>query len=103
MSSRIIDPRIKIMHIACFLEVAKLRSVGNAAQGHNITHRAAKISIKELEEMICGTLFDRSRRGLILTPLGVIFDRYAFTRVGPWRQGMDVEGGGEEAVRNKVG
>lgn len=103
MSSRIIDPRIKIRHIACFLEVAKLRSVGNAAQALNISQPAATKTIQELEEILGGALFDRSSRRLILTPFGEIFYRYASTSIAALRQGMDAARGGEEAALIKIG
>ncbi|RYE84082.1 MAG: LysR family transcriptional regulator, partial [Hyphomicrobiales bacterium] len=68
MAQRIIDPRIKLRHIACFLEVARLKSVVRAADALNISQPAASKTIQELEELLGGALFDRSRRNLFLTP-----------------------------------
>lgn len=103
MAPRIIDPRIKIRHIACFLEVARLRSVVNAAEMLNISQPAATKTIQELEEVLGGALFDRSRRRLALTQFGEVFYRYASTSIAALRQGIDAARGGEEAAVVKIG
>lgn len=103
MSQRIIDPRIKIRHIACFLEVARLRSVVNAAAALNISQPAATKTIQELEEILGAPLFDRSRRKLLLTGFGEVFYRYASTSIAALRQGIDAARGGGEAAVVKIG
>lgn len=103
MAQRIIDPRIKLRHIACFLEVARLRSVVNAADALNISQPAASKTIQELEEFLGNTLFDRSRRKLFLTPFGETFYRYASTSIAALRQGIDAARSGGEAATVKVG
>lgn len=103
MAPRIIDPRIKIRHIACFLEVARLRSVGNAAEALNISQPAASKTVQELEEVLGGALFDRSRRRLALTPFGEVFYRYASTSIAALRQGIEAARGGQEAALVKIG
>ena len=103
MAPRIIDPRIKIRHIACFLEVARLRSMGNAAEALNISQPAASKTVQELEEVLGGVLFDRSRRRLALTPFGEVFYRYASTSIAALRQGIEAARGGQEAALVKIG
>jgi LysR family pca operon transcriptional activator len=103
LAPRIIDPRIKIRHIACFLEVARLRSVVNAADALNISQPAATKTVQELEEVLGGALFDRSRRRLVLTPFGEVFYRYASTSIAALRQGIDAARGGQEAAVIKIG
>ena len=103
MAPRIIDPRIKLRHIACFLEVARLRSMVNAAEALNISQPAATKTIQELEELLGGPLFDRTRRRLSLTAFGEIFYRYASTSVAALRQGIDAARGTHEASVIKVG
>jgi len=103
MSERIIDPRIKLRHIACFLEVVRLRSVGKAAEALNISQPAASKTVQELEELLGGALFDRSRRNLILTGFGEVFYRYASTSIAALRQGIDAVHGAGEAATLKVG
>ncbi|MFC0010055.1 pca operon transcription factor PcaQ [Devosia nitrariae] len=103
MAKRAIDPRIKLRHISCFLEVARLKSVVNAAEALNISQPAASKTIQELEEILGASLFDRSRRNLFLTPFGEVFYRYAGTSVAALRQGIEAVGGAHEATIVRVG
>ncbi|CAH1693927.1 HTH-type transcriptional regulator PcaQ [Hyphomicrobiales bacterium] len=89
MSRPIIDPRIKLRHISCFLEVARLSSVVKAANALNISQPAVSKTIQELEDLVGATLFDRSRRILALTPLGEVFYRYAGTSLAALRHGIE--------------
>lgn len=103
MAKRAIDPRIKLRHLSCFLEVARLKSVVNAADALNISQPAASKTIHELEELLGAPLFDRSRRSLFLTPFGEVFYRYAGTSLAALRQGIDAARGSHEATVVKVG
>lgn len=103
MAKRIIDPRIKLRHLTCFLEVARLKSVVNAADALNISQPAASKTIQELEEILGAPLFDRSRRNLFLTPFGEVFYRYAGTSLAALRQGIDAVSGTHHASIVKVG
>ncbi|HTN63935.1 MAG TPA: pca operon transcription factor PcaQ [Devosia sp.] len=98
-----IDPRIKLRHLACFLEVARLKSVGNAAQSLNISQPAASKTIQELEELLGASLFDRSHRSLSLTAYGEVFYRYAGTSLASLRQGIDAAGEARADPIVKVG
>jgi LysR family pca operon transcriptional activator len=89
MAPRLIDPRVKLRHIACFLEVARLKSVVRAADALNMSQPAATKTIQELEEILGAQLFDRSRRSLFLTPAGEQFQRYAASSVSALKQGID--------------
>lgn len=103
MAPRVIDPRIKLRHIACFLEVARLRSVIHAASALNISQPAVSKTIQELEESLGSALFDRSRRRLALTAFGETFFNYASTSMVALRQGIDAARGGGDAAMVKVG
>lgn len=103
MTGRLIDPRIKLRHIACFLEVARFRSVGGAAETLNISQPAASKTIQELELFLGNELFDRSRRRLFLTPFGEIFYRYAATSIAALRQGIDAASVDHGAIVVKIG
>lgn len=103
MAKRAIDPRIKLRHLNCFLEVARLKSVVNAADALNISQPAVSKTIQELEEILGAPLFDRSRRSLFLTPFGDTFYRYAGTSIAALRQGIDAARGSHEATMVKVG
>ena len=104
MARRLLDPRIKLRHIACFLEVARLKSVVAAAEALNISQPAASKTIQELEDLLGVALFDRSRRSLFLSPFGEIFQRYAAASVTALRQGVDsIAKAQTDAVIVKVG
>ena len=103
MAGRLLDPRIKLRHIACFLEVARFKSVVTAAEALHISQPAASKTIQELEQVLGADLFDRSRRKLILTPFGEVFHRYAATSVDALRQGVEAASGRHEVTTVKVG
>ena len=103
MAGRIIDPRIKLRHIACFLEVTRCKSVVGAADALNISQPAATKTIQELEQILGANLFDRSRRKLFLTGFGEVFYRHASTSIAALRQGIEAAGGTHEAAFVKVG
>jgi LysR family pca operon transcriptional activator len=103
VAGRRLDPRIKLRHIACFLEVARFKSVVTAAEALHISQPAASKTIQELEQVLGADLFDRSRRKLILTPFGEVFHRYAATSIDALRQGVDAASGRHEVTTVKVG
>ncbi|MGV6874685.1 pca operon transcription factor PcaQ [Pseudochelatococcus sp. B33] len=103
MSRRLIDPRIKLRHIACFLEVARLRSVTAAADALAISQPAVSKTVQELEDLLGAALFDRSRRTLVFTPFGEVFHRYAATGMVALRQGIDAANQTGRAATLKVG
>ena len=104
MARRLLDPRIKLRHIACFLEVARLKSVVAAADALAISQPAASKTIQELEQLLGVALFDRSRRSLFLSPFGEVFQRYAAASVTALRQGIDsIAQAQTDAVVVKVG
>jgi LysR family pca operon transcriptional activator len=88
MSSRLIDPRIKLRHITCFLEISRLKSVAAAADVLSISQPAVSKTLAELEDLLGMPLFDRSRRTLFLTPYGEVFLRYASTSLTALKQGI---------------
>lgn len=98
-----IDPRIKLRHLSCFLEVARLRNMGHAATALHVSQPAVSKTIQELEQILGGSLFDRSRRNLFLTPFGEVFYRYAATSLAALRQGLDMARGTHEASTIRVG
>lgn len=103
MRERIIDPRIRLRHVACFLEVARLRSMAGAADALNISQPAATKTVQELESLLGGQLFDRSRRRLSLTGFGEVFYRYASTSMAALKQGIDAARGTPETAMIRIG
>lgn len=103
MTRRLIDPRIKLRHLTCFLEVVRLKSVAGAAEALSISQPAASKTIQDLEDLLGAPLFDRSRRSLFLTSFGEVFYRYAGTGLAALRQGIDAAGTLQERPLVKIG
>ena len=92
MSLNLIDPRLKLRHLRCFLEVARLGGVAKAASALNMSQPAATKTIQELEAILGVALFDRSRRALTLTSLGEMFRLHAANGMAALYQGVQVAG-----------
>ncbi|RRH73219.1 LysR substrate-binding domain-containing protein [Falsigemmobacter faecalis] len=72
-----LHPLLRLRHLSCFLETARLGSLSAAADHLRISQPAASKTIRELEEILQVTLFDRSGRKLALTPAGQVFQTHA--------------------------
>ena len=89
MAARLLDPRIKLRHLVCFVEVARARSVAAAAEALNMSQPSATKTIRELEDALGEAIFDRSHRRLALTAAGQLFRHYAETSLSALGQGVD--------------
>ncbi len=87
-----IDRRIKFRHIQSFVEIARQRSMKNAAKALFLTQPAISKTLKELEAILGTVLMTRSRAGIELTPQGEIFLHFAGMSVAALRQGLDSVG-----------
>jgi LysR family transcriptional regulator, pca operon transcriptional activator len=85
----VIDARMKIRHLQCFLEVARLGHVGRAADQLAVTQPAVSKTLRELEDILAVRLFARTPKGLTLTPFGEVFQHYAATGVVALEQAID--------------
>ena len=98
-----IDARMKLRHLQCFLEVARLGHVGRAADQLAVTQPAVSKTLRELEDILATRLFDRTRKGLELTPAGELFQHHAATGLVALQQAIDsvARGGarGDTAIR----
>ncbi|MDQ0395751.1 pca operon transcription factor PcaQ [Labrys monachus] len=99
----IVDGRIKLRHLVCFLEVARLKSVVQASSVLGLSQPAASKTIQELEAILGVELFDRSRRNLILTSYGEVFQRYVGASLTSLKQGVRSIGQAGSAVIFTVG
>ena len=81
--------RIKFRHLQCFLEVARQRSVGRAADALALSQPAVSKKLKELEEMLGVRLMERSKNGVTLTAFGEVFLKYAGASVNALREGAE--------------
>ena len=84
-----IDARMKIRHLQCFLEVARLGHVGRAAEQLFVTQPAVSKTLRELEDILGVRLFARGRNGLILTAAGEVFQHHVATGVVALEQALD--------------
>lgn len=90
-----IDTRIKFRHLVCFLEAAQQGSLARAADKLAVSQPAISKTLKELEELLAASLFERSKSGVSLTEAGVAFLRYAGPCVQALRDGVSSLRGGE--------
>ncbi|MDB5765072.1 MAG: Transcriptional regulator, LysR family [Herminiimonas sp.] len=81
-----IDSRIKLRHLQCFLVVAQQRSIQKASAALSITQPAVSKTIRELEDILKVRLLDRDRKGAVLTRYGEIFFDYAQTSLNALQQ-----------------
>lgn len=72
-----LDPRIRLRHLRCFLETARLGSLSAAADMLNVSQPAVSKTIRELEDVLGKPLFDRAHRRLTLTSVGRVFQQHA--------------------------
>ncbi|WP_231711416.1 pca operon transcription factor PcaQ [Xanthobacter dioxanivorans] len=86
---RMIDGRIKLRHIACFLEVAARAGFGRAGVSLHLTQPAVSRAIAELEEILGVCLFERGRGGAALTQQGEAFRAHAGTAYAELQRGID--------------
>ncbi|OWJ96163.1 pca operon transcription factor PcaQ [Pseudomonas sp. A46] len=93
-----IDTHIKFRHLLCFLEVARQGSLARAANQLAVSQPAISKTLKELEELLDATLFDRSKSGASLTEAGLAFMRYAGPCVQALRDGVSSLREGEYAA-----
>lgn len=69
--------RIKLRHLQAFLEVARHRSFARAAERLAISQPGMSKAIRELEEILGTSLFDRTPQGVALTQAGLTLLRHA--------------------------
>ncbi|AFL50182.1 LysR family pca operon transcriptional activator [Sinorhizobium fredii] len=84
-----IDTRIKFRHLQTFVEVARQKSVVKAADLLNVTQPAVTKTIRELEEVLGVSVFEREGRGIKITRYGEVFLRHAGAALTALRQGLD--------------
>lgn len=65
-----ISRKIRLRQLRCFVTVARLKSFVSAAKALGLTQPSVSRSIRELEDLLSLSLFDRSTRGAELTAQG---------------------------------
>lgn len=72
-----LDSHIRMRHLRCFLETARLGSLSAAADALHVSQPAASKTIRELEDILKVPLFDRTGRRLVLSSAGKVFQQHA--------------------------
>ena len=79
---------VSYRHIRCFLEVARLSSVGQAATALAISQPAVSKTLRELEDRLGQRLFERSGRRLRLNTAGRLFQSHAGQSLAELERGI---------------
>jgi LysR family pca operon transcriptional activator len=85
----LIDSRVKLRHLHTFVEVARQKSIGRAAEALRVSQPAVTKTIRELEEALGVQVLERDGRGIRITRYGEIFLRHAGASLTALRQGLD--------------
>ena len=68
---------MNLLHMKYAVQIAETHSINKAAEILYVGQSALSRAIKELESSLGATLFERSTKGMVLTPNGEVFVRYA--------------------------
>ena len=68
---------MNLLHMKYAVEIAETKSINKTAEKLFVGQSAMSRAIKELEASLGVTLFERSAKGMFLTPDGEVFVRYA--------------------------
>jgi LysR family pca operon transcriptional activator len=85
----LINSRVKFRHLHTFVEVARQKSVVRAAEILNVSQPAVTKTIRELEDVLGVSVFEREGRGIRITRYGEVFLRHAGAALTALRQGID--------------
>lgn len=81
--------RIKFRHLQTFIEVARQKSVGKAAEVLNVSQPAVTKTIRELEDILGIELTEKDGRGIKLSHFGDVFLRHAGESIASVQRGID--------------
>lgn len=79
---------LRLRHLRCFLETARLGSLSAAAEALHVSQPAASKTVRELEEILGAQLFDRTGRKLVLTAAGRVYQTHAGAALADLERGQ---------------
>ncbi|MDI5932398.1 pca operon transcription factor PcaQ [Halomonas kalidii] len=94
-----LNARIKLRHLQAFLEVARQRSFARAAERLAITQPGMSKTIRELEEALDTSLFERTPQGVALTQAGLTLLRHAGPALRALEEGVGAIGDTHQGTR----
>ena len=94
-----LNARIKLRHLQAFLEVARQRSFARAAERLAITQPGMSKTIRELEETLATSLFERTPKGVALTQAGLTLLRHAGPAIRALEEGVGAIGNDSRGTR----
>jgi LysR family transcriptional regulator, pca operon transcriptional activator len=94
-----LNARIKLRHLQAFLEVARQRSFARAAERLAITQPGMSKTIRELEETLGTSLFERTPKGVALTQAGLTLLRHAGPALRALEEGVGAVGDTHRGTR----
>ncbi len=100
------EPFLNYHHLRLFWEVARAGSLRAAAARMHLSQPTISTQVKALEQSLDEQLFDRSGRGLKLTPQGKVIMDYAseiFSLGSEMLRSLQGGGGGDRPMRLNVG
>lgn len=99
-----IDPRLRLRHLRCFLEIGRLGSLCAAAEALHVSQPAVSKTVRELEEILSVSLFDRSGRQLALTRAGRTYQQYVGSVMVDLRRAHAlIQESPQQKIRLKIG
>ncbi|WP_404402022.1 pca operon transcription factor PcaQ [Pelagibacterium halotolerans] len=98
-----IDSRVRFRHLRTFIEAARQRSIGKAAEVLHVTQPAVSKTIRELEEILGVKLFEKEGRGVRVTRYGEVFLHHAGASIAAIQQGIDSLDRGSSGPPVRVG
>jgi LysR family pca operon transcriptional activator len=81
--------QVRFRHLRTFVEVARQRSVGKAAEVLHVSQPAVSKTLRELEKTLGTPLVERDGRGIRVTRFGEVFLEHAGESLGAIRRGID--------------
>ncbi len=91
-----------VRQLKAFVVIAATGSFVEASERLHMSQPALSISIKKLEDMVGGALFNRTTRGVQLTPEGKVFLPIAQRLIGDWQEAFEDLGKLFSKQRGKV-